>query len=240
MDTAAPAADIAQGLDDLARGYRICAANGHSEGTLGHLSWRDPAGRGLWIKRQEVGLDEVQPEDLHLVDWDGKVLEGSTGHRHSEWPIHAAIYKARADVHAVGHTHPPHCVMFSATEETLVGVGHNGAYHAGTPIFTKTLALIRKMEDAEALAETLGDHWAVLLRNHGVTFCGTSVPHCVIMGIAIEKACMEQLAMNASGYKWTGKERVATGGSDQALYPRLIANIWNYHNRKLDKAEGRG
>ena len=52
--------DIATGLENLARGYRIIAANGHLDATLGHLSWRDPEGRGLWMKCQEVGLDEVE------------------------------------------------------------------------------------------------------------------------------------------------------------------------------------
>ncbi len=240
MDTANLQTDIAQGLDDLARGYRICAANGHSEGTLGHLSWRDPQGRGLWMKCQEIGLDEVQPADLHLIDWDGKVLDGSNGHRHSEWPIHAAVYLAREDVHSVGHTHPMYCVLFSATGERLVGVGHNGSYFAGTvDIFEKTLALVRTMEDADAMAAALGKGWAVLLRNHGVTFCGNSIAHCVLMGVAIEKACQEQLTMNASGYDWKGK--LPTGNPDDAvLYPRLIENIWRWHNRKLDRDEARG
>ena len=64
--------DISLGLEDLALGYRILASHGHLETTLGHLSWRDPKGRGIWIKCQEVGLDEVQTKDLQLVDWEGK------------------------------------------------------------------------------------------------------------------------------------------------------------------------
>jgi L-fuculose-phosphate aldolase len=237
MDTAA-VSDISQGLEALARGYRILAMNGHTEGTLGHLTWRDPEGRGLWIKCQEAGLDEVVPDDLHLVGWDGKVLEGSTGHRHSEWVIHSEIYKAREDVHSVGHTHPTNCVLFSATGEKLAGVGHNGSYFPDVKIFKDTLALIRKEEDAAALAGALGPNWAVLLRNHGVTFCGTSIPHCVLMGIMIEKACYEQLFMNASGFKWQGKVQ-GNDPNDATLYPRLITNMWNYHNRKLDRFEGR-
>ena len=78
MDTNTLATDIAENLEQVARGYRILAANGHSEGTLGHLSWRDPNGRGLWMKCQEVGIDEVEPKDLQLIDWDGKVLEGDS------------------------------------------------------------------------------------------------------------------------------------------------------------------
>ena len=67
--------DIATGLENLARGYRIIAANGHLDATLGHLSWRDPEGRGLWMKCQEIGLDEVEASHLHLIDWEGNVLE---------------------------------------------------------------------------------------------------------------------------------------------------------------------
>jgi L-fuculose-phosphate aldolase len=239
MDTAAPETDIERGLDALARGYRILAMNGHTEGTLGHLSWRDPQGRGLWMKCQEIGLDEVEPHDLHLIGWDGKVLDGSNGHRHSEWVIHSETYKAREDVHAVGHTHPTYCVLFSATDEKLVGVGHNGSYFTDVKIFKETLALIRTEEDAAAMVRDLGDQWAVLLRNHGVTFVGTSIQHSVLMGIMIEKACYEQLFMKSSGYEWTGK--TLTGLKDEAaLYPRLITNMWNYRVRRLEKFEGRG
>tara|TARA_A100001037_G_scaffold51069_1_gene43122 strand:- start:617 stop:1348 length:732 start_codon:yes stop_codon:yes gene_type:complete len=231
--------DIDLELNKLARGYRIVAANGHLEATLGHLSWRDPKRRGLWMKCQERGLDEVEPGDLHLINWDGKVLEGSKGHRHSEWPIHAAVYKARKDVHCVGHTHPMHCVLFSATNENLVGIGHNGSYFGGkVKVFEKTLALVRSMEDASAMATALGDAWAVLLRNHGVTFCGNSIEHCVVMGIAIEQACKEQLIMNGTGLNWEWK--VNSGLKDEAiLYPRIVKNLWLYHNRKLDRAESR-
>ena len=230
--------DISLGLEDLALGYRILASHGHLETTLGHLSWRDPKGRGIWIKCQEVGLDEVQPTDLHLVDWEGKVRDGSNGHHHSEWPIHAAVYNGRSDVESVGHTHPMHCVLFSATAEKLVGVGHNGSYFGDTVnIFDKTLSLVRSMEDANAMAEDLGQSWAVLLRNHGVTFCGNSVPHCVLIGIAIEKACKEQLQMNGSGFDWKGK--VSAGVANEAkMYPRMIKNIWQYYVRKLTKLEG--
>ena len=231
--------DIPNSLENLARGYRIVAANGHLEATLGHLSWRDPEGRGLWMKCQEIGLDEVEVGDLHLIDWEGKVLDGSNGHRHSEWPIHAAVLLARSDVHCVGHTHPMNCVLLSATNEKLVGIGHNGSYFGGkVKVFEKTLALVRNMEDASGMADALGDAWAVLLRNHGVTFCGTSIEHCVIMGIAIEQACKEQLAMSASGLDWQWK--VNNGLKDEAiLYPRIVTNLWRYHNRRLDRAEGR-
>ena len=56
------------------------------------------------------------------------------------------------------------------------------------------------------------------------------------MGIAIEQACKEQLIMNGTGLDW--KWKVNSGLKDEAiLYPRIVENLWLYHNRKLDKVE---
>ena len=37
--------------------------------------------------------------------------------------------------------------------------------------------------------------------NHGVTFCGTSVPHATCVGIFLEKACKAQLAGLSAGFR---------------------------------------
>src|SRR2546428_4580365 len=90
--------DLRASLDELARGCRILEMEGHGDMTLGHLSLRDPDGRGFWMKRNRIGLGEVLgPADFVLVDWDGNKIAGEGG-RHSEWPIHSEIFRRRADV----------------------------------------------------------------------------------------------------------------------------------------------
>src|ERR1700694_5553693 len=92
-------------LDQLARACRILEMEGHGDMTLGHLSLRDPQGRGFWLKRNRIGLGEVlSAGDFVLVDWSGQQLAGSGG-RHSEWPIHSEILRLRADVRVVAHSH---------------------------------------------------------------------------------------------------------------------------------------
>ena len=46
-------------LNRLARGCRILEMEGHGDMTLGHLSLRDPEGRGFWLKRNARGLGEI-------------------------------------------------------------------------------------------------------------------------------------------------------------------------------------
>src|SRR6266571_341602 len=49
----------------------------------------------------------MKPDDICKVDPNGKQLAGKRK-RTSEVLLHLAIYKARPDVHAVVHCHPPH------------------------------------------------------------------------------------------------------------------------------------
>ena len=74
-------AELTELLDHLARACRILEMEGHGDMSLGHLSLRDPQGRGFWLKRNRIGLGEVLgPDDFVLVDWDGKQLIGK------RWP----------------------------------------------------------------------------------------------------------------------------------------------------------
>src|SRR4051812_40499846 len=77
----------------LAKASRILEIHGHGDRIFGHIAMRDPQGRGFWLKRHSISLGEVfDPRDFLLVDFDGEVLYGD-GKCHSEWPIHAEIFK---------------------------------------------------------------------------------------------------------------------------------------------------
>ena len=84
---------IEENLRNLARAHRILADNGHMNMSLGHMSWRDPEGRGFWLKRSGLGFEEVYEQDFILLDLDGTQLLGAGG-RHAEWPIHAEIFRS--------------------------------------------------------------------------------------------------------------------------------------------------
>ena len=189
-----PEPELRKSLDELARACRILEMEGHGDMTLGHLSFRDPEGRGFWLKRNRIGLGEVMGAgDFVLVDWDGQQLAGSGG-RHSEWPIHSEILRMRPDVHVVAHTHPFHACVFSASLDPLEPFGLDADYFIDVPRHADQVALITTKEEGVALAQSLGAGFAVLLANHGVTFCGTSIPHATCVGVFLEKACKAQLA----------------------------------------------
>lgn len=226
-------------LDDLARACRILEMEGHGDMTLGHLSLRAPDGRGFWMKRNRAGLGEILgPDDFVLLDWDGQQLHGR-GTRHSEWPIHSEILRARSDVNVVAHTHPFHACIFSASTDPLMPYTIDGDYLLDVPRHQDDVALITTKEEGAALARSLAEGFAVLMSNHGVTFCGTSVPHATCVGIFLEKACKAQLAGGGAGFRASfPAPAIREKRNRQIMTPVHWEHSWNYFCRKLDHQTG--
>jgi L-fuculose-phosphate aldolase len=231
--------DLRKSLDELARACRILEMEGHGDMTLGHLSLRDPAQRGFWLKRNRIGLGEVLgAEDFVLVDWDGEQIAGSGG-RHSEWPIHSEILRLRPDVQVVAHTHPFHACVFSASLEPLQPFTLDADYFIDVPRHEADVALITTKEEGIALAQSLGGGFAVLMGNHGVTFCGRSVPHAGCVGIFLEKACKAQLAGQGAGFLASVPGRsTRERRNSQIMTPVHWEHSWNYFCRKLNARGG--
>ncbi len=201
----------------------------------GHVSIRDPGGRGVWLKGSNLGFDEVTEDDVILVAWDGEVVEGSAG-RHLEYPIHTQIMARRPDVNAVVHTHPLYSIAFAATGWPLKALSHEGSHFVPPDIarFTKTGDLIRTPELGEALAETIGDRIAVLMPHHGITTVGTDVGQAVAAATHLERAC--QIALLAG-------EHALASPDDEALQKRErsarhLAMAWSYLARSAGRRAG--
>jgi L-fuculose-phosphate aldolase len=237
MDTA-----TREALTEAARACRILDMEGHGDMTLGHLSVRESAGRGFWMKRNQIGIGEVLgPDDFVLVDWDGQKIAGSGG-RHSEWPIHSEIFLARPDVKVVVHTHPFHTSVFSAATEPLQPYTLDADQFIEVPRHEDEVALITLKSEGAAIARTLKQNFAVLLGNHGVVFCGATIEQAVCTGIFLEKACKAHLIGRAADLQTSMPSRaVRDKRHKQISTPAHWQHCWRYFCRKLDartKASG--
>ena len=226
-------------LYDVARAHRILELEGHGDMSMGHLSYRDPFGRGLWLKRGNLALAEVQGDDFILIDFDGNVLEG-TGLRHLEWPLHAEIMRARPDVNVVGHSHSHFATVLGATEAELGPYNNHGVWFAeqGVPRFSDTSHIITTVPLGVEVAKQLGDAEAILLANHGVAFVGNDVIEATLAGIFLERAAKFQLDLAKSGLGAIEPDHDETVEKFRRIYPRKAQlNFWMYFNRKLDAFE---
>ncbi len=180
-------------------GCRVLGTQDVGDPVWGHVSLRDPDGRGAWMKAGPFGFDEVTDEDVVLVDFEGNILAGN--HRVPlEYPLHTEILRARPDLNSVVHAHPPYSIAFGATGQQLqVFSNAAGPFATGVPRYTRAVGLIDTAELGLELAERLGSARAALMAGHGVVTAGSSVGTAVTTALLLERACHLHLTLMAAG-----------------------------------------
>ncbi len=234
----APQAPASRALiDELALANRILATENVFD-AYGHVSVRsdrDPAHYFL-SRNKAPGL--VTASDLVEYDLDSKPVAGDAP-GYTERFIHGEIYRARPDVRAVVHMHAAELIPFSVTSVPLRPVAHLAAFLGeGVPKFEirdvvgASDMLIRSPELGRALAKTLADKPAALMRGHGAVVVAPSLH--VVVGRAYYMALNARLQQQALvlGGKITYLDvEEARKASTQDGYERA----WSYWSQKASK-----
>ena len=139
--------------------------------TGGNISARDPDSGLVVIKASGIRYEEMRAEHMLVVDLDGKVVEGGFKPS-SDTASHLYIYRHRADVGGVVHTHSPYATAFAAVDKPIPVVLTAIADEFGGPIPCGGFALIGDEAIGKMVLESIGKSPAVLLRNHGVFTVG--------------------------------------------------------------------
>jgi L-fuculose-phosphate aldolase len=216
----------------LVDGCRILAQAGQGDDVWGHATARVPGTDTFWMKPAGLGLEEVRPEDLQLIDLDGKVLRGPHP-RHSEVFIHSEILRARPEVGAVVHTHPVPATVFSSLGVPLRPIMHEGTNFVppDVPRFDETTDLIVTPELGRAVARTLGGRPALFLVNHGIVTAGATIEEAVVNALLLDKIARAQLMVPGGVPRvWTSDEEALV--KRKRIYnPEALTSRWSYYQR---------
>jgi L-fuculose-phosphate aldolase len=175
----------------------------------------------------------MRRDEVIAIGLDGERTSGARP-RHAEVFIHTEIMRARPEIQAVVHTHPPHAVAFSSLCKPLLAIGHEGAMFCdGLPVFDRTSDLIVSADLGQAVAACLDGHNALLLRNHGIVTAGRSVEEAVMTAMLLEKACKVQLlAEQAGGAKASTGLEEARAKRDRVYAPASLQAAFDYCVRR--------
>jgi L-ribulose-5-phosphate 4-epimerase len=200
---------------------------------FGHVSARIP-GADLFLLTPRVSLALVKEKDLLTLDLQGKVVTGKAAPPF-EAALHAAIFRRRADVHAIARIHARKANYFSVTDRRIEPVhSHGSFFHGGVPLFSQT-PLISTLTLGDRVAETLGNNPAVLLRGNGQVTVGRTVPEAVMMAIYLEEAAdMLYGALQIGEPVFLGSEESGLG-KKETLPPVDLERAWNYYKSRLGK-----
>lgn len=186
---------------DLAACYRLCEAYGMSDMIYTHISARVPDEPGHFlINPHGMLFDEITASSLLKVDLDGKVLyqaDAEYGLQIAGFVIHSALYRARSDINAAMHTHTIAGMAVSALECGLLPVTQTATRFYGRVAYHDYNGPERDPGEREKLAEDLGPHNYMVLRNHGLLTVGATVAETFTAMYGIERSCQAQLAAMA-------------------------------------------
>ena len=158
--------------EDIVRACGHLAARGWVANHDGNVSARASAQRYLCTPGA-THKSALRAQDLLVTDAAGKILSGR-GKTFSEYALHLAAYRARKDVAAVVHAHPPYATALGASGRELVTFLPEAVVSLGAKVPLVPLAAPGAAA-TKALEPFLAAYDAVLVAGNGVFAWGDDV-----------------------------------------------------------------
>ena len=153
--------------------------------TSGNVSGCDPETNLVVIKPSGVKYATMHPEDLVVVDLNGKKVEGKLKPS-VDTESHLYVYRNRPDVFGVCHTHSTFASVFAALGKPIPAVLTTTAMLGGEVPLGEFVP-VGEAEIGKEVVEKIGDKKAIILKNHGVFTIGKDAYHATKMAIEVEE-----------------------------------------------------
>lgn len=228
---------------DLAACYRLAAHYRMTDLIYTHISARVPGPEHHFLINAFGQLwDEISASTLVKVTLDGDVVEDPTGYgiNRAGYVIHSAVHRARPDVQCVMHTHTAAGIAVSAQEQGLLPFCQHAMRFTGRLGYHDYEGLALELDEQARLTRDLGEHKAMILRNHGLLTCGRTIAEAFDLMYYLERSCQAQVTALAGGARLKlPPPEVARKTADQfAGLPYKERQIeWKAHLRMLDKLD---
>lgn len=165
--------------------------------TWGNVSGIDREKQLIVIKPSGVDYDNMKADDMVVVDFDGKVIEGKYKPS-SDTATHIELYKKYPEIGGVVHTHSTWAVAFAQAGMDIPAFGTTHAdYFFGDVLCTRELSEAEIENDYElntgkVIIETIGDKNpmevpGIVVKNHGPFTWGKTPAGSVYNAVVLEK-----------------------------------------------------
>jgi L-fuculose-phosphate aldolase len=157
-------------------------ALGINRSKSGNVSVR--ARDGFLVTPSALPYDRTEAEDVVFVAADGT----PHGRRRpsSEWRFHRDIYAARADVHAIVHTHSPFATTLACLDRAIPAFHYMVAVAGGDDIRCAPYATFGTQALSDHAVQALADRKACLLSHHGMIALGATLDDALALAVEVE------------------------------------------------------
>jgi L-ribulose-5-phosphate 4-epimerase len=173
--------------ESIVRTGRLLFDKGLVQLSGGNISIRDPKTNYVAIKPSGVAYIDMTPEQIIIMDLDMNVIEG-TRKPSIESKMHTGIYKARSDIQAVVHCHPPFAVAWSIKGNKFLRSVIAAMYTTNGAVMIAPYEPAGSQALADSAVKAIGKDYAAILQSHGIICGGRDMKHALEMAFVIEDA----------------------------------------------------
>ena len=187
---------------------RRLMAEGFVTGPGGNISAR--SGNLIYVSASGLAFDEMEPGDYVGMDWNtGEIVEGER-RPSSEFLVHLACYRKRADIGAVIHTHPRHTVALSSSGHDIKPMFPDFHIYTHSKIPHIDYITVNTQELADAVEGAVDDANVIILRNHGAVSIGSHLKEAYYRMASLEEGAQVQwLALQVGKPRFLSKQELA-------------------------------
>jgi L-ribulose-5-phosphate 4-epimerase len=172
-------------------------SNGLVIHTWGNVSGRDFKSGLIVIKPSGVSYESMKPDDMVVIDPEGKVVEGK--HKPStDAPTHLLLYKSYESIGGIVHTHSSYATSWAQAGKAIppFGTTHADHYYGEVPctrlLTDKEIKSDYEINTGKVIVEKLGavnplTIPSVLVNGHGPFCWGTDADNAVYTAVALEE-----------------------------------------------------
>ena len=145
--------------------------------------------------------DEITASNLVEITPEGKVINSDSSINDTGYIIHGAIHRARKDIVCVMHTHSRAGLVVSCFEDGLQPMIQDAAIFYNRVSYHDWEGMSTESEECERLSKSLGKNNVMILRNHGLLTCGTTIAEAFMLMYYLDRACKNQIDTMSTGMK---------------------------------------
>ena len=180
------------------------AGSGLTVETWGNISVRDSETGLVYLTPSAMLYDTIVEDDVVVCTLDGKIVEG-TRKPTIETEMHLSVYRNRAEVNAVIHTHPLYSMVYAAQGKDIPLIIDEAAQIMGDVCRCTEYALPGSQELADNCVNALGEKAnSCLIHSHGAVCVGENMEGAFKVAKVLEVTSQIYYMIEATGGKPVG------------------------------------
>lgn len=208
--------------------YRLIALYGWDDLVFTHISARVPDTEDEFlINPYGLLFEEITASSLVKVNQAGeKVSSSEFDINPAGFTIHSAVHEARSDAHCVIHLHTSDGVAVSTQQQGLLPISQQSLFPLSNLTYHDYEGVALNPEEKVRLVSDLGEANFMILRNHGLLTCASTVADAFLNMYILQKSCEVQIKAQSGGNALT------------LISPQILAGIQAASKQVTKEANG--